>query len=280
MAESLTRTRPRKPDAARVTTMTVVAVTRVSGSFVRVTLHGEEFEPMGYDQWFRMFLPAATGDLELPHGDSEGWYTRWLALDEATRCAVRNYTVRQARPVGGGWEIDVDFVVHVSPATGRVEGVAAAWALAARPGDTLGFLDQGIIFAPEAGGDRIVVVADESGLPGVEGILRSLEPGSRANLVLEVPHADDRRTLETVAETSVRWIARDDDAALPGRAALALLDDLLATEGERFVAPGDYVYIVGEGSFVLDARTRLRAAGIPKDSIDFCAYWRPERRAS
>ena len=285
MTESLTRTRPRKPESASVAMMHVVTSARVSAGFVRVTLRTApnepgSFEPMGYDQWFRLFLPAESGRLDLPHGDAEGWYTRWLALDESSRCLVRNYTVRAARPLERGWEIDVDFVVHVSAATGTVDGVAAAWALAARPGDTVGMLDQGVIFAePQSTQERILVLADETGLPGVEGIARSLAPGTRVTALLEVPHSDDRRELAGGAELDVRWIVRDDDSALPGRAALGELDAFIAAAGDSLVERAAYCYVVGEASFVLDARTRLRAAGVPKDAIDFCAYWRPERRA-
>jgi len=284
MTESLTRTRPRKPESARVAVMHVVATSRVSSGFVRVTLRTDvdepdAFEPMGYDQWFRLFLPTPSGRLELPHGDAEGWYTRWLALDESSRCLVRNYTVRAARPLERGWEIDVDFVVHLS-AAGTVDGVAAAWALAARPGDTVGMLDQGVIFAaPESANDRILVLADETGLPGVESIARSIAPGTAVTAVLEVPHADDRRGLATDAELDVHWVVRDDDSLLPGRAALSALDAVIAAAGDALVERAAYCYVVGEASFVLEARTRLRAAGVPKDAIDFCAYWRPERRA-
>ena len=285
MTESLTRTRPRKPESASVAVMHVVTTARVSAGFVRVTLRTDphepgSFEPMGYDQWFRLFLPVADGGLELPLGDAEGWYTRWLALDEARRCMVRNYTVRAARPVGAGWEIDVDFVVHLSAHAGTVEGVAAAWALGARPGDTVGMLDQGIIFAaPETVDERILILADESGLPGVEGVVGSLAPGTRVAALLEVAHAEDRRELPGDVELDARWAVRGHEAA-PGSAALSALDAFVAEAGDALQERAAYCYVVGEGAFVLEARRRLRAAGVPKDAIDFCAYWRAGRRAS
>jgi NADPH-dependent ferric siderophore reductase len=284
VTESLTRTRPRKPESARVAVMHVVAAARLSPGFVRVTLRTDpdvpgSFAPMGYDQWFRLFLPTPEGRLDLPHGDAEGWYTRWLALEESGRCLVRNYTVRAARPLDDGWEIDVDFVVHLS-AAGTVDGVAAAWALAARPGDTVGMLDQGVIFAePETTTERILVLADETGLPGVEGIARSIAAGTGVTALLEVPHSHDQRELPTAAVLDVRWVVRDDHSALPGRAALTSLDAFIADAGDSLAERAAYCYVVGEASFVLEARTRLRAAGVPKDAIDFCAYWRPERRA-
>jgi NADPH-dependent ferric siderophore reductase len=280
VTQSLSSTRPRRPAVARVGEMRVVSTTRVSSGFVRVTLVGSAIEPMGYDQWVRLFLPAASGRLELPHGDAEGWYTRWLALDEAERPVVRNYTVRAARPDPEGWQVDVDLVVHRSPVSGTVEGAAAAWAVSARPGDIVGVLDQGVIFdEPDAGHPSILVVADESGLPAAEGIARSLHPDSRAEFVLEVPHDDDRRPLASTGTINDEWVVRNDDAALPGRAALARVESLLRARGAGFAHQGSYAYVVGEASFVLATRALLRAAGVPKHAVHFCAYWRPERRA-
>lgn len=276
--EALSRTKAIRPDAARVCTMRVVGTESVSSSFQRVTLAGadatfdEDFVYMGFDQWFRLFLPTAsqTG-LALPTGDAEGWYTRWLAMDDDARPLVRNYTIRDARRGDSGWQIDVDFVVHRSPETGEVEGSAAGWALAARPGDTVGILDQGTIFNTSGSVGDILVIADETGLPAAQGIARSLPEGSRATFALEVPHADDRSPLVSDADITTVWIEREDSAALPGRAALAAL------HGMELESTG-YVYAVGEASFVLDARSHARSAGIPKSQVDFCAYWRPERR--
>ncbi|WP_369824486.1 siderophore-interacting protein [Cellulosimicrobium sp. CUA-896] len=48
-----------KPADAHVLTLEVVGTERVTPSMVRVTLGGEgmdHFTPMGFDQWFRLFL--------------------------------------------------------------------------------------------------------------------------------------------------------------------------------------------------------------------------------
>ncbi|UYG17982.1 siderophore-interacting protein [Brachybacterium huguangmaarense] len=260
--------------------MRVVSARRLSSSFVRVSVRCSDpafdatYAAMGYDQWFRLFFPAAGCDLALSEGDPEGWYTRLLGMDERTRPAVRNYTVREARREHGTWRIDIDFVVHTSPETGRVEGVAASWALAARPGDVVGFLDQGTIFTTagtgaDGDGAPVVIVSDESGLPGVEGIARSLPAATRAAVLLEVPHADDRRPLESRADLDVRWAVREGAAA-----GVALLEELDAIP----LDPRGYVYIVGESAVTLKARRRALRRGMPKASVDFCGYWRPERR--
>jgi NADPH-dependent ferric siderophore reductase len=292
MSEQLISERPVKPVAASVRDVTVAAVRRVSPGFLRLTLRcddpgfAEEFDRLGHDQWFRLFLPNEDGVLDPPYGGLDGWYGRWNAQDPGRRAVIRNYTIRDARFVdsapatgrtansptssthtpGPGWEIDVDFVLHRSAQTGEVEGVAAGWALTARPGDRAAILDQGRIFNPADRDASILIIADESGLPGVEGIVGSL--GERpATCLLEVPDAADRRELGDVAE--VRWVVREPGED-PGHRALPELDAYP-------VQPESYVYIVGEASFMLAARDRVRRAGVGKDRLDFCAYWRRGR---
>lgn len=273
MAQQLSDFRPVHPRAASVRTMAVHATSRPYPGFARVTLRGTEdgfeddFEPLGFDQWFRLFLPAPDGTLDLPVGGAEGWYSRLLDIEESHRPVVRNYTIRDARRVHHTWELDVDFVIHRCVTTGEVEGVAARWALDARPGDRVGVLDQGRIFNTEGHTGPILVVADESGLPGVEAIARSLD-GAPCDYVLEVPDAGDRRELPG---THPVWTVRT-QGQNAGDSAL----DLLRL---RTITPDTCVYVVGEAAFVLAARSLALAAGVPKSGVQFCAYWRVGRRA-
>lgn len=274
MTEVLQRTKAVRPASARSAYARVVRTERVCPSFVRVVLTGADdtldrtFVPMGYDQWIRLFLAAPGHELPvLPDGGPEGWYSRWTGIDPEVRGSVRNYTVRAARSLpGGGWEIDIDFVVHQNPATSEVAGVAAAWAVAARPGDVVGVLDQGMFYATEPVGGTSVVVVDESGLPAAEGIARSLSVDERAVFIVEVAHPEDRRPLPSFASTRVRWAVREPGAE-PGQAALALLR-------EERLGPDDYVYAVGEKALALGARRWAQRAGVPKSRVDFCSYWR------
>jgi NADPH-dependent ferric siderophore reductase len=270
-----------RPVVAAVTRFRVIASRAASANFIRVTLGTDdprfvaEFRYLGHDQWFRLFLPQPTDSapiarrsLVLPLGELDGWHSRLLAIDESVRPVVRNYTIQAARQDSGGWQLDVDFVVHRSD--GVIDGTAAAWAAAARPGDEVGILDQGHIFNPYAcengcPGD-ILIVADESGLPGVTGIARSLPADVRVTAVIEVAHADDIRELPSSAALQVRWVVRSPHGE-PGSAALPALADVT-------VRPTDYLYLVGEGGFLVEARDRLRAAGASNELIDFCAYWR------
>ncbi|GEK79298.1 siderophore-interacting protein [Agrococcus baldri] len=274
MTVSLASDRAVKPVRAGVVELRVIAARRISEGFVRVTVGGDRdrlrdaLTPIGHDQWARLFFPAAgQRQFELPAAGLEGWYQRLAAIPEAVRPQVRNYTIRETRDAGDELHLDVDFVVHRS-AAGLVEGEAASWALRARPGDRVGMLDQGRIFSPPELGRPLLIVTDESGLPGVEGVVRSLEPGVSATVVVEIAHAEDRRPLTSEAALEERWHVR----ALGAVVGAAALRDLRRVDVSTDVS----AYVVGEASFVLEARRMLIAAGLPKAAIDFCSYWRRE----
>ncbi|MEV5504712.1 siderophore-interacting protein [Nonomuraea fuscirosea] len=72
---------------------------------------------MGYDQWFRLFLPVSANSLtRFPPRLTTLGYARFLTISKTDRPVLRNYSVRACRPAGP--EIDVDFVPHGSAADG------------------------------------------------------------------------------------------------------------------------------------------------------------------
>ena len=93
-----------KPEVSELLTLEVLRREQVSPSFVRVTLGGgdaEKFVPMGFDQWFRLFIPVADGTLgRLPQKLDPLSYLRFLTISKATRPVLRNYTVRAYRADG------------------------------------------------------------------------------------------------------------------------------------------------------------------------------------
>src|SRR5699024_3442141 len=73
-------------------TAEVVHAEHISPNFVRVTLGGEElhhWRSLGYDQWFRLALPAS----DETRFDMGG-FLRYLTLPKSTRPVIRNLTVR------------------------------------------------------------------------------------------------------------------------------------------------------------------------------------------
>lgn len=260
------------PTTPRSYRLTVLRSEQVSPSFRRVTVTGDdlhELDPLGHDHWFRLFLRLpGQAELRMPTATSKLWYAQWLAMPASARPHCSNYTVREHRPGDGRrpCELDIDVVVH-RDATGELEGGVAVWACAARPGDELGLLDQGLLFAPPSDVTDVHLVADETGLPAVEGILRSLPRDATGSVVQEVPHADDVRVLDAPADVTVRWVVREPEA-VPGEGALAAL------RARTSVDPLSYAFVVGEQALAAGGRRHLVALGLPKDRITFSGYWR------
>ncbi|TPW72284.1 siderophore-interacting protein [Schumannella sp. 10F1B-5-1] len=262
----------------------VVDSRMLTPSLRRVTVAGDElaeFDHLGFDHWFRLFLQLPHQDeLYLPAVSGRKWWTAYLDIPEERRPHCANYTVAAFRPAER--EMDIDFVLHRS-AAGELEGGAAIWADAARPGDGIAFLDQGALYDQPDDTSEVLVVADETGLPGAAGILASLAPHTTGLLIQEVPTRGDVRELPAPAGVEVRWIVRDeldsgaglDGAAahaIPGRAALAELTRLEST------ADTAYAYVVGESDLATSGRRHLRRLGLAKERIFFSGYWRSEKK--
>ncbi|MEU1513909.1 siderophore-interacting protein [Streptomyces sp. NPDC005811] len=259
------------PENPRMFRAEVVRTRRVSPSLHRLTVAGADltaFAWQGYDHWFRLFLQLPhQRRLRLPEFTGSRWWQPYLAIPEEERPHCSNYTVADFRP--GTAELDIDFVVHRGPG-GELEGRAAIWACAARPGDALAVLDQGRLFDCPQDASEVIVAADETGLPATTNILRSLPAHTVGRLIQEVPTARDRRTLDSPAGMRVTWVVRDDDTSPPGTATLAELRRHTRAD------PAGYAFVVGESTLATEGRRHLHRAGLPKDRITFSGFWKHE----
>lgn len=272
MARTNAETARIKPEAATLLMLRVLRRSRISPSYVRVTLGGgdiADFAFLGYDQWFRLFIPVAEGGLErLPKTLDMMAYAKYLAISKSVRPVLRNYTVRDFRSDGpDGPELDVDFVIHGSAAEGTA-GPAAGWAQTCDVGDPVALLDEGRMFNPPAAVHRVALVADETGLPAVAGILASLPAATVGTAIVEVPTAADVQAIVSPAGVELRWVVREDPHDVPGRAALAAVTALEAPAGDV------YGWVVGEQSLAAGVRRLWVRGGLPKDRVVFCGYWK------
>ncbi|UCR88287.1 siderophore-interacting protein [Mycetocola spongiae] len=265
-----------KPEAAELMTLHVLRRTRLSPHFMRVTLgRGDigRFEYMGFDQWFRLFIPVAedSGLARLPKRLNMLAYARYLTLAKATRPVLRNYSVRAYRESGPeGPELDVDFVLHGDAAAGTA-GPAASWALACEPGDVVALLDEGIGFNPLPGRTAVRLVGDETALPAIAGILASLPAQATGHALIEVPEEADQQRLAHPRGVRVHWLPRADLGDRPGALALAAARDLPSAV-EPF-----YGWVAGEQSLAVELRRSWVAAGVARSDLMFCGYWRAPR---
>jgi len=270
-----------KPERAELLVLHVLRSERKPSGFVRVTLGGgdiERFTPLGYDQWFRLFIPVGEDSTldRLPTKLDALAYARYLAISKAVRPVLRNYTVRAFRPDGPeGPELDVDFVLH--RAADGSSGPAAAWAEGCARGDAVAIIDEGRTFAPAPEIAQLRIVADETGLPAVAGILASLaerdgtgdgSPGVEGIAVIEVPNADDVQELVAPAGMEVRWAVRGGRAGVPGALAVDAARSLAVPSARS------YGWAVGESELAVGMRRHWISTGTAKADIVFCGYWK------
>ena len=267
-----------KPDNQDLLHLTVLRTQRLSSHWMRVTLGGgdiDRFAPMGYDQWFRIFLPLG-GDEGLERLPAKAHklvgYLRYLRIPNGVRPVMRNYSVRAFRAGTGGTdaELDVDFVLHGSAAEGTA-GPASRWAETCGVGESVVIIDEGLAFNPARGTDRVLLVADETGLPAIASICATLPEDAVGLAIVEVPTAEDALDFDRPKGVEVRWIVRH-PADKPGEPALSALTALSPVE---LPASPFHAYIVGEQSLPTGARRHLvNDRRIDRDLVSFCGYWR------
>ena len=198
----------------------VVALERLSPSFVRVELGGRALADFGvdgptYDLRIKLVFPNDAGDLPSFEGADETWWDTWLQIPEAERGHMRTYTVRAVRGAGVDTRLVVDLVLH--PADGE-PGPGSAWAEQASVGDRLvtmaprrGVEYGGIEFAPGTARE-LLLVADETAVPAVCSILEDLHDDAHGVALLEVPVSADAAALAEQAappNVEVVWLPRD-----------------------------------------------------------------------
>lgn len=255
-----------RPRSRRLLRLRVLRAEQVTPHFRRITLGGEalgHFSAAGWGQRIRVVLPPAGTDLEpMPERLDLLGYARFLAAHRGRRPLLRDYTVRDHRALGvNGPELDIDIV-----AAGH-EGPGAAWARACAPGDHLGVVDAGPAFDASRGIDHVLLVADETGVPTVAGVLASLPATSTGTAVLEVPTIDDALDLPHPPGVDLVWLSRDVDDA-PGSVALDVARSV-TFDGSRL-----HAFVAGERALVAELRRHLQASGVPRVRISSGGYWR------
>ncbi|MFF0265620.1 siderophore-interacting protein [Kribbella sp. NPDC004536] len=246
---------------------TVAAVDDLSPHLRRVTFVApriKEAVTAGPDQRIKVLLAPPNGSaIRLPSGPD--WYADWCAQSVDERFIMRTYTVRALRPEVA--ELDVEFVLH------GVNGPASAWVSSAQPGDqvglllpfavdttsTKGLLHSGVDYVPPATSVRRVLVADETALPALAGILEELPAGVDATVFVAVPSEADIRPLTGAAD--VTWVTEG-----------SLVD---AVKSAALPFDPDYAWVAGESSMIKEVRRHLvNAVGMPKPAISFQGYWK------
>ncbi|WP_246122197.1 siderophore-interacting protein [Pseudonocardia cypriaca] len=250
-------------------TLAVQGRARISPHFVSITLGGDDvryLERSGYDQAGRLLF-AGPGQDRLALPNSAKWMLRYTLQPAGQRPRTRAYTIRRFRPDKRAFDIEI--AVH-QDASGGSAAPGAAWALTARPGDEVAFVDGGYTYAPTPAATWQLLVGDESALPAILAILERSSHTLPAEVFLEVPDEDDvRRDVTTPAGTRIHWLPRNDPATRPGTLALRAVRDAQLPHG-RF-----YTWTAGEASMSTGIRRHLvTERAVPKSDITFRGYWK------
>ena len=264
-----------KPQNPELLHLTVLRSERLSPHWQRITLGGgdiDRFAALGYDQWFRLFLPIGgeEGLARVPaKANSMLGYLKFLRIPDGERPVMRNYTVRAFRAAEGdrGAELDVDFVLHGSAADGTA-GPASRWAETCAAGESVLIIDEGLWFNPERGEDRVLLVGDETALPAIASICASVPDSTTGAVLIEVPSAEDALEFPHPEGVAVEWIVRA-SGVRPGAPALARLREIDLPQ-----APF-HAYAAGEQSLASGVRKLLVGErGVDKSQVSFCGYWK------
>jgi NADPH-dependent ferric siderophore reductase len=263
LGEDSTPVADEDPTAIRTFVSSVVAVRDIHPHLREITFGGglDDFVPNGPDAFVYVLLPPV-GQTELTVDETFSWERDFFAVPEADRPAGAYYTVRRWHPDTG--QLDALFVLHGD------EGNASAWALRAQVGDPVALWGPRTSWAPPADTDHYLLVADETGLPAVAGVLELLPPEASIQVVAEVGSLDERQELPDHPGATVSWLTRDGAAA--GTATDLLVDGVRALE---WTGAHPYVFGGGESRAMTRVRRYVRdERGCPREAVSLVAYWR------
>lgn len=244
--------------------------------FARITFGGgdlEDYASLGPAEFLYALLPPP-GQSELTVNREFTWEVlRSMPKEERPRGAY--YTVREHRPEKA--ELDLDFLLHSegeeSKAPDRDEAVlensASRWAARAKPGDPVALWGPRILYEPPPGTGSQLLVADETGLPAVAAILRSLPEDAHAQAFIEVADESEEQRLDSAGEVEITWLRRGGVPA--GKS--SLLSEAVRKSG----IPDGEVYVWGgaESRKISAIRKHLRTEhGMDKSRMDILAYWK------
>ncbi|MVA76616.1 siderophore-interacting protein [Auraticoccus sp. F435] len=231
--------RPQRP----VATLTVRSTERLAPHLVRVVLGGEEISLLRHnnyrDRYVKLLFTPADGAPPIR----------------------RTYTVRS-------WDtaaqtLTLDFITHGD------SGVAAPWALRARPGDTLSMSGAGGAWSPAADASWYLLVGDDTALPAISSAIEVLPAHARGEVVVEVDTPADEVAPTPPPGVRITWLHRL--GAEPG--ATSLLP--AAVRALDWPESGEVdVFAHGEREAMKQLRDVFFAErGLPRSSVSLSGYW-------
>jgi len=177
--------KPKKPrDRGVPRTLTVKSVRNITPNMRRVTLTVDSSEA---------FPP-----------NTEGAYMKMLFKQDGVKKPImRTYTLSQQRSELD--EVDIDFMLH-SDANGVTHGIAAPWALQAKPADHLTLFGPGPAKFINLDADYFLLAADMTALPALSANLKLLPDNATGKAFIEILTEDDKQDLVKPANIEIIWV--------------------------------------------------------------------------
>lgn len=262
---------------------------RLSASFVRLTLAGEDLgacSPTLLDQRVKLVFGAAEQLGALAH--AEDWYVDWQRLG-ANAPALRTYTLSAVRPApDGSGEVDLDVVVHTTDAHEPAPGTQ--FARDAELGTVVGLVagdrtreghdSVGVAWKGHQARD-VLLIGDETALPAVANIVRTLPAECRGCVMLEVPHESDIRVLDAPRGVRTEWYVRSRGERLAAQQAAALAtrepvapEELVWEEAPEADRCERFAWVAGEAGWVKQLRPVVSGLGFRREQQSIMGYWR------
>ncbi len=238
-------------------TLTVTAVEQVTPGMRRVHLTSpdlRDFISPSADDHMKLIFPAPAG--AMPGGAMPGGET-----------VMRDYTPRRFDAAAG--TLALDFALHGGGASSASDiGPATAWALRARPGDTLDVAGpRGSLLVPDDF-DWVLLIGDETALPAIGRRVEALRPGVPVTTIVVVNGAAERQVFATAADWRPVWVEREGRAGDDAAPLLGALADHAPPAGEG------YVWIAAEARVARALRAHVSAAWHhPEEWLRSSGYW-------
>jgi NADPH-dependent ferric siderophore reductase len=257
--------------AIRTFVTRVVRTETITRGIRQITFGGGDlatFRPLAADQFLYVLAPPA-GRTELTIDATFTW-EQFAAMPAEEQPIGAYYTVRRWRPEEH--ELDLLFVLHGIDEAGTDDGSAgpaARWAASAGPGDPVALWGPRSAYAPPSATDRYLLVADDTGLPGVAAIIDTLPAGTTVDVVAEVDSEQDRLPLPEQDGLTVTWCYRR--GAAPGTTS-ALVDAVRALDR---LDGTPYAWGGAESRAITAVRRFVRdELGLSQDAVSMTGYWR------
>ncbi|MFG2043331.1 siderophore-interacting protein [Dactylosporangium sp. NPDC048998] len=240
----------------------VVRAERLTPNMHRVVLGGDGLSRFSAgehtDHYVKLMFPRPGAEYPPPFDGAFDPAGIRAALPRELWPVTRTYTVRFWDP--DARELTLDFVLHGDT------GLAAQWAVRARPGDALHFGGPGGAYSPDPAAGWHLLAGDESALPAIAAALPRVPAGATCAAFVEVGDPADAQDIP-----GVTWLHRG-----AGPIGSALVPAVLAHPFPAGAGPAAvHAFVHGEASFVKELRRYLRVErGMPRERLSVSGYWR------